>query len=365
MLRRAPSADVPVAHDPANPVYVLDAREQALLRRIERRAVLRAALAGVFSALASAVTETIAGRHFGIDHAPSMRELAGFWGVYGLVTAVASVIEILYLYWDSLGAVRDLAHGAGLHLGDADAEANEVARALARAALELPDSHGPVLGVDPRRESSRWRLLFASVVYKLKVGLTSFVFKALVRRALGRFATRQLLAFAAVPVNAAWNAVVAFMVLREARIRTMGASAIVELVPRLLPEPSRLGEATRIAIARAVAAAMVRTQEAHPNLVVLLRQVLERVGPFPDAVVLDDTRLFLAHLVQLPRDEQAVVLRMLAAAAVIDGRISASERRLLTEALGTTGRSTDLSGVEDAARHFVRGQPFELDAFAA
>lgn len=364
VLSSKPTASGPATPSDGNKVHVLDPREQTILRRVQRRAVLRAALAGVASALASAIAEIVGGHHFRIDHAPTFRELAAFWGLYGAVTAIASVLEILYLYWDALRAVRDLAHGAGLSLGDSRAEANEVARALARAALELPDSHAPVLGVDPRRESSRAMLLVASLVYKAKIGLSSFLFKAVIRRALGRMATRQLLAFAAVPVNAAWNGIVAFLVLREARIRAMGASAVVELVPALIPDPAKLSTPARIAVTRAVGASIVRTQEAHPNLVVLLRTVVGTVGPFDDSVVLDDTRLFLAHLIELPREEQGVVLRILAIASLIDGRIAASERRLLREALVATSRVPDLAPVDRARRAFVRGRPFELADFA-
>lgn len=345
-------------------VHVLDEAEQRELRRIERRAVMRAAFAGVASATASAIAEIGFGHRFGIDRAPTFTELAAFFGVYGLVTALASVLEILYLYWDALVSVRELATGAGLELAQADDDANEVALALARAALELPEAHAPVLGVDPRRESSRAMLLVASLAYKAKTGLTSFLLKAIVRRALGRLATRQLLAFAAVPVNAVWNGVVAFSVLREARIRAMGASAIEALVPALVPDPARLSESARLALTRAVAASIVRTQEAHPNLVRLLRRVVQRVGPFEDAVVLDDTHLFLAHLAVLARDEQAIVLRMLAIASLIDGRIAGQEKRLLRDALRATGRDVDLREVVRARRRFVRGRPFDLAGFA-
>ncbi len=349
----------------AGPVHVLDEQEQATLARIERRAILRAAMAGVLSATASALTESLAGHHLDIEHTPTLADLATFWGIYGLVTAVASVLEIAYLYWDSLTAVRDMASGAGLRLGDPKHESTDVARALARAALELPESHEPVLGVDPRREASRAVLVVATLVYKLKIGLTSFVFKALVRRALGRFATRQLLAFAAVPVNAAWNAVVTFTVLREARIRAMGPSAIEALLPRLLPDPRSLSPDARVAVVRAAGAAIVRTRHAHPNLVRWLRRVMETAGPLGEPVVLDDTRLFLAHLGGLARDEQVVVLRVLAAATILDGRLVGGEVTLLRAALTAAGRSQDLTVVERAARSFRLGREIDLTEFAS
>ena len=54
------------------------------------------------------------------------------------------------------------------------------------------------------------------------------------RRILGRVAVRSVLGalvpFVAVPVTATWNALLTWKLLREARIRAMGPSAVAELV---------------------------------------------------------------------------------------------------------------------------------------
>ena len=68
---------------------------------------------------------------------------------------------------------------------------------------------------------------------------------------------RVYLVFVAVPVTAAWNAVVSWWVIRQARIRVMGPSAAKVLTAQILPstELSRLGRAQAL---RAIASAMVR-----------------------------------------------------------------------------------------------------------
>jgi hypothetical protein len=334
-------------------VHVLDEEEQRALFRIEWAAVGRATLAGALSALASGITEVVAGKHFSLDRAPTMHDLVQYWGVYLIVTIVASVAEIVYLYVDTLLAVRALAASAGLPL-HGSAASRDVAAALARAALELPDPDRPVLGVNPRRESSRIRLLVASLAYKLKIGVSSFVFKALVRRALGRLATRQLLAFAAVPVNALWNGIVTYRVLREARIRAMGPSAVEALLPLLVPETGLSLEARR-SIVRAVAASIVRSEAAHPNLVYLLRRVLDAVGPFETDLVIDDPGLFLADLAALPEAERTSVRKTLALASILDGRLAKNERRLLLDA------GADVEAVKALRHDFVRGRRLAID----
>jgi len=343
-----------------NDIHVLDDAEQSELRKIERGAVVRAAIVGALSALASGITELVAGVHYGLDHTPSYRDLATYWGIYGLVTIVASVLEIAYLYWDALRSVGKLAGAAGLRLDATSPDARAVASALARAALELPEADVPVLGVDPRRESNRAMLVVASLVYKLKIGLSSFLLKAIVRRALGRLATRQLLAFAAVPVNAAWNAAVTYLVLHEARVRVMGPAAVEAVLPRLLPNPESLSEKARIAIARAAAASIVWTERAHPNLVYLLSRTITRLGPFTDDVVLDDSRLYLGELESLTADEQSTVLRVAILAATIDGVVARPERRWLARSFAIAGRAVDLAHVDEVRAAFVRGRTFEI-----
>ncbi|HEY6077608.1 MAG TPA: hypothetical protein VIW29_02330, partial [Polyangiaceae bacterium] len=245
-----------------DPIHVLNPVERAALRRVERGAVLRAALAGVLNAVATGFGELYAHGHLGPmpEHA-TLAQRASYWGVFGVAAIVFAVLEIAYLYWDSLRAVRRLAAVAGLELR-ADANA-EVALALARAALELPNPPEATLGVNPHREASKAQLLVASLIYKLKISVSNFLFKAILQRALGRFATRHLLAFAAVPINAVWNGLVCWSVLREARIRVMGPSAAVEMLSAVLEgEPSPSPQLVA-AIQQAVGSAVVRTRELH------------------------------------------------------------------------------------------------------
>ena len=79
-----------------------------------------------------------------------------FWSVVIVVTIVASIFEIGFLYWDALRSVHAMASAAGLKLAESDltGERRDVALALARAALELPNPPHRTFGVDPRRESS-------------------------------------------------------------------------------------------------------------------------------------------------------------------------------------------------------------------
>lgn len=356
------------ADEAEDEVHVLNPREQARLRRVERGVVVRAAIAGGLSALASALAERWADATLG--EAPATFQLgwyAEYWGVIGGVTAIATLLEILFLYRDSLEGVHQLSHAAGLRVFDSEASDSVVASALARAALELPNPLETPYHIDPHREVSKPRLLLATVLYKAKVGLTSFLLKLLLRRLLTRAAVRVWLVFVSVPVTAIWNGVVAFRVIREARVRAMGPSAARDLSARLFARAASLTREGEVAALRAVGACVVSSFDLHPNHHALLDEVKARAGELGD-VDLGDWRALLADLRIVREDEARLVVGLLGVAAVLDGRLSRRERALFLDAREAIGLPRALEPLVELRRAFLRGQPITdamLDALSA
>jgi hypothetical protein len=354
-------------------IHLLNPSERAALRRIERGAITRAAIAGGLSTIiAGAVEIGIALPMLGPrPRYATFSDQVRFYAVVGVATVITSVIEILYLYWDGLRAVHRLSHEAGLDLFPRQDDEKALVSAMARAALELPNPTGSLFGVDPRREASKFRLFIASLVYKLKVSVTNFLAKALVRRMLGRAFVRGWLPFVAVPITAAWNAYVCRLIMREARIRAMGPSAAREMIDIAFAGDPQLSVAGKAATLRAVASSIVRTEDLHPNLAALLHEVAgrvrdvamldpkQRLDAADDRGDLDDSRAFIASLESLGAEEQRTVLRVLAVASIIDGRLTRAERRLLVEARAACGRSQDLAAVERLRRAFIDGDPID------
>lgn len=349
----------PVASS-ADAVHILNEAEREALAWIVRSAVVRAAVAGALSAAAAALAETLADPLLGAEGSEvPLWNLVQFWSIVGGITVIASVIEIGFLYWDSLRSVHAASRAAGLRLfaeGD-DEQARSVAAALARAALELPNPKERLLGIDPRREASRAGLLFAAVIYKLKIAATNFAVKLVMRRLLGRVLVRSALAWFAVPVTAIWNALVAWWVMREAKLRALGPSAIEEALPILLPGAVPLSPAVREAVMRAVAASIVRTKDLHPNLRALLLALHPRMESPSEVewVELDDSRRFLAQLGELTPEEQTLCLRILGFAAIIDGRLTRQEARLVREARERCGRTAHCPALFALHRAFTGG----------
>lgn len=347
-----------------DPIHVLNPVERAGLLRVMRGAVLRAAVAGAINALATGIGALFAAGVLGHEpeHATWQQHLS-YWGLFGVLALIAAVLEILYLYWDSLRAVRELSRIAGLRI-DA-AENLDVRFALARAALELPNPPDATFGVNPYRESSKFQLLFASLVYKAKVSVTNFVFKVLVERALGRLVTRSFLAFTAVPINALWNGLVCWFVLREARIRVMGPSAAGEMLDIVFAEQPPPGPRLVTALHRALGAAVVRTSELHPNHISLMAELRQRFGAPESGIQVDDSAAFLRELAELDLGERRTALRVLSIAAILDGRLVKRERRLLSEAYAAAKLEPALEHVEQLRRAFVAGDPIPAQELLA
>jgi hypothetical protein len=319
-------------------LHLLDASEHAALRRIERGAILRGALAGALSALVSAVAEM---------RAPT--------ATFVLITVAAAALELAFLYWDALRTVHGMARAIGLEpVPPGQPQPARLAPALVRAALELPSPPDGVLGVNPYRRASRLALLAASVLYKLKIGLTNFVFRAVLRRLLGRSALRTYLPLIAVPVTALWNGLVVWWILRQARIRLLGPSAGDVMLAAALGRASGPSRALDEAVLRAVGSVIVRKRDMHPNLAHALEFVSARLER-PEVPDVDDETRFLAALGALPQADRPAVLEVLRVAIVLDGRITRHDRALWRAAAAVAGVSPDVAPLYQLRGRFLRG----------
>src|SRR6478736_1672216 len=325
-----------------DPIHVLNPVERAGLLRVTRGAVLRAALAGVINAAATGFGALFAARVLGDqpEHA-TLWQLISYWGLFGVLAVIAAVLEMSLVAGLQLDSLENL----------------DVRYALARAAFELPNPPDATFGVNPHREASKFTLATASLVYKLKISVTNFVFKAIVERAVGRLATRSVLAFTAIPINAAWNGLVCWFVLREARIRVMGPSAACEMLDVVFKSEPVPSPALLTSIHCALGAAVVRTSELHPNHISLMRELRLRFGEPPAGVEVDDTRAFLQSLAGLTHAERRTALRVLTVAAILDGRLVKRERHLLLEAYEAAAITPALEHVERLRKAFVSGDP--------
>ncbi len=308
---------------------VLTAEEQLQLKSIVRWTVFRAALIGALSAVAAAVAAIYAEKYYA-------EEFVTYWLVFGGVSLLAAALEVGFLYFDALRAVHRISAASDVELFPEGDDRSRMAGIMVRAAMELPNPPDRDPYVNPFRKASKWRLLLGALVYKGKVLVTNALAKVLVRKILLRGAARAWLEFVAVPVTAAWNAVICFWVLREARIRAIGPSAVVERLPGWLGDASaELAESAQ----RAVGVCVSASRDLHPNHLRMLEWMRENTGVEVSEKA-DDDVLFYDSLEKLDNAERQRLFDVLAMAIVIDGKVSMRESDILHQAIGEdcTGR---------------------------
>jgi len=363
-MRRQPNWTPAAPSD--DPIHLLNPAEREALRRIERQAIVRAAIAGALSGAASFTAALLANRGHPIDGSRvSVHNLMTYWGWVGAVTIVASIFELGFLYLDGLRAVHRMACTAGLAFETDTAQSRdaELLSTLARAALELPNPPKPLDGIDPLIESSAFFIFAVSLLYKAKIALTTFLVKALLRGVLGRIAARAVLDFVGVPVTAIWNAIVCHYVLREARIRILGPFAVTELLSSVHAS-TELGRAAFAIAQRAAASAVVRSRNFHPNHLALIRRLNETLA-LEEVPEPDNTERFVHELRSLSAAEQTFALHVLVTASIVDGKLTRAERRLLRQAYDACGRELALDRIEAVTRAFRAGQPITEEVHLA
>ncbi len=115
---------------------------------------------------------------------------------------------------------------------------------------------------------------------------------------------------------------------------------------------------------RAIGAAAVRSKDLHPNLVTLLQAVKSRVGQ-DTLESIDDSQRFLKEIASLSKQEQTIVLRVLAAASIIDGRVACDEHKLLVQTWSACGRQFEGATIERLRRNFISGDPIRAQDLEA
>ncbi|MHB2264106.1 LBF_2804 family protein [Aliihoeflea sp. PC F10.4] len=326
----------------------------ARLAAIRNRAVILATISGTISGLIIGGGEIWI--RLGLLNGDQQRSLlddpwlwAGFYAVVGLLT----IVEIFFLYWNALNAITRIGDVVGLAMKD-EPGSGLVATGLARSALEIPNPHRKIYGIDPYANLPRWRLLLWNLAYKAKVGVTSFVLRILLRRVFARAVLRGYVPLLAVPLYAAWNAWITWAVMREARLRALGpygVEQIVEMAGRREDEP------WRTALLHAVGETVRRGGDAHPTYVLLLARLLETLDRERDEIEVDWATA-KQEARALDEEGRTALADLIACVAILAGKPSKSQDELLRELNEIAGRPHDAERIAKLRGALIDGQPF-------
>ncbi|MCB1175112.1 MAG: hypothetical protein KDK39_16175 [Leptospiraceae bacterium] len=255
----------------------------------------------------------------------------------GGVTAIMTGAEFVVLFLVSIRAVFFIARITGhnrLHLENAQPGVS-IPNLLSRAALEIPDPVRHVLGIDPLARVSRRRMILIGLLYKLKIFASNVLGKLILKRFVGKGVLRVSAAWISVPITGFWNGFVVWKVAREARMRLFGNLLANYLVTEVITpaKMARLSERARMGCIRAIGNSVVLTQNAHPNMIILMIQLC-KVFQIQEGDHLDSWDHFLADLESVAEHERFFILDLLSISTAFDGKLSRLERKTLPEAFG-------------------------------
>ncbi|KAG1685062.1 hypothetical protein DVH05_009753 [Phytophthora capsici] len=367
------------------------------LRSIEWTGTVLGFLIGLVAGLISMELESLL---------PSELTGDGVLGLSSCVLAInigVSLLEVTALYMMAVACAFRLTVAAGLTLYPLDHEREFLARAVARAALQVGHRKDPLFGMDPMRGSPKLVLLMTYLVYKSKRYVVKFLLKLFIKRVLWRAAARTTLNATVLPIQGLFNAWTIHRVLRNCRVNIVGPPCAIAALENFLLEDACFKPAQRVEYMRAMGCCLVCKRAVHPNMEIMVEHLrhhwmnadswpvnddgctclLEPSNPC-QAHVLDDVEMFIANLRSLGSSTAAAAtvchtapsssmlllspyhLRnlffLLIVALVIDGSLDWGERRFYVRVCEAAGVQNHWSGVLKLKDSFVQGRGLDAEA---
>jgi len=257
--------------------------------------------------------------------------------VFG-VTVMSVVLEFYLLFVISIKTVHEVSELINIHAHKKDFLQSgpfNVINILARAALQLPDPEMKILGIDPFEQVSKKNLLILGLLYKVRIFLTNFIAKFLLRTGFGKTIAGISINYVALPVECFWNGMIIYRVVREARLRLFGFALSNYIADHLLQDRSldQLSPDARTGCLRAIGNAVVMARNYHPNMIILLLRFQDLLGVTNDDQY-DDWDLFLETLKRVNQRERNFLLDLFTIAIAFDGKISHLEKDTVKKAYG-------------------------------
>ena len=347
-----------LAPSTASTARALSEHEVVELHSIGRRAILWAAVAGIVSGALIGGFEIFVHQR-SLEPELSWWDQLPTWVIFFAVVGVVSAAEIAFLYLNALRAVARISRLGEVPLAGGGFQ-ELVARGLARAALEFSNPTTRVFGMDPYAYAAIWRLTVKNLLYKTKVGVSSFILRVSLRRILGRMTLRGLIPLLAAPLYAVWNAIVTYRLLRAARLRALGPIAIDEAVSRLAAHRAELSDEAVTVTIEGIGELMMRAMDTHPNYVYLLGRLIEIFKLDVESIEVRwaKTRTQLASLAPGEREH---VLDMLVVAALLARHVREPQRDLLRDAHARAQLDFRPDALAPLRARLLAGRPISAD----
>lgn len=291
----------------------------------------------------------------------SWRETWPYWAIFYAFAGVVSAVEIALLYFMTLSGVARVARHAALPLSRNE-EKGLLAHSLARAALEFPNPQIRICGIDPYARVSNWKLTALNLVYKLKVGVSSFLLRVFLRRVAARMAIRGFVPLLAGPLYAFWNAFIVWRIMAEARMRTLGPFAVDNLITAHFHDADKIDDTEKNVILHAAGEMLICGRDAHPNQAYLMARLRHALGCEKEIDL--DWKEMSRHLPEMDAARQTRILDLMTVSCLIGSRIHNDQKLVLHEACQACGTALDAAGLKSLHKALRRGEKITPERLA-
>lgn len=257
------------------------------LRIIERGVIIRGTVVGFVSGGAAAAGVYLAEQaHQSIAAHLQWTDITVFYCLSIGFATLITLMEILFLYIDGVKACAKMSVIAQNHVFMNTKNILSLNRALVRAGLELPSLREPLYGIDPMINRSPSRVFLFSLFYKLKVSVSNAILKFALKRIFpklaGRTFGRSLIEVVSAPVFAVWNFFLCRLIMKQARIRTLGPLLIQDAIHAFWPHGIERATDEELCFAfSALKEAVVLSGFFHFNHILFAERILHAAGDTP------------------------------------------------------------------------------------
>ena len=301
-------------------------------------AIIRAGLAGALSGMLISLVAYVLEPWEKIGNSEKLM-VGIIIGVFGIV---ATSIELLFLYRDSLNTAARMAKVLDIpedELNKIDME-QSMPRWLIYAAMGAPGHRGKLFGINPLEKIGKYGLIVRKILTKIRVVGSASLFKSILRRIwvrlIGRVATRATVNLLALPVFILLNIIGMRYTMNEMRSRLVGFELTPKLIKHAFPEGiDNLSLGLKNALYTGFSEQIMAARYIHPNQI----RILDLLGDVKESSVF------------VSEDEQRRADRFLIAISTMSGKNNYRHKKLsknLEKRLGAKETSIVRQEVWDA-----------------
>lgn len=243
--------------------------------------------------------------------------------VYSLVLVM---LEIWYLTYVNIKAVAAIAKACG-HPNPNDSNFENNINALISVGLEKKQKQLESIGINPYEGLNPVGVVVFQLLLRLKAAVSGFLFKLLIKKALGRYALRAVIDFAGIPVYAFWNCWGARKIMNETLIRVM-APPLIKRCADLLYDQQKDNPEFKSYLYDTLQLISESKRSFHYNHFLLSVTLLEKFGIQLEAEP-PYNEDFITEIEDLSPQTIDAINKLLVFGMLIDGKISLREKKAI------------------------------------